>query len=139
VTRDFTIATFKGLGIALKGLGSIFAGLFTGNKVARQAGQTQASSQVSGPVGIFEVLYQGARFGIGFILFVIGVISLTLAIMNILPIPALDGGKLFVMMLFRLMRRPLRPATEERIHGTGFAVLMLLFVVITIVDIRRFF
>jgi regulator of sigma E protease len=139
VMKDFTVATFKGLGSALKGLGSLTAGFFTGNKTARQAGQEQAGSQVSGPVGIFTVLYEISKQGFGLVLFVIGVLSLTLAIMNVLPIPALDGGRLFVMLLYRVRHKELKQKTEERIHGTGFAVLMLLFVVITIVDIRRFF
>jgi len=55
-----------------------------------------------------------------------------------LPIPALDGGRLFVMLFYRLIKKPLVPEVEERIHGTGFAVLMILFVLITIVDVRRF-
>lgn len=138
VTRDFTVATFKGLGSALKGLGSIIAGLVTGNQQARQQGQTEASSQVAGPVGIFAVLYEISRQGIGLVLFIIAIISLTLAIMNALPIPALDGGRLFVTLLFRAFKKPLLPAVEERIHGTGFMVLMALFVLITIVDVRRF-
>jgi len=139
VMRDFTVATFKGLGTAFKGLGSIAAGTFTGNSAARQAGQTEASSQVSGPVGIFTVMYHISQDGLGLILFITAVISLTLAIMNALPIPALDGGRLFVTLFFRLIKKPLTPGLEERIHGTGFAVLMILFVVITIVDVRRFF
>jgi regulator of sigma E protease len=139
VTKDFTVATFKGLGTALKGLGSTFAGLFTGNKEARQNGQTEASAQVSGPVGIFTVLYEISKEGFGLVLFVIGLISLTLAIMNVLPIPALDGGRLFVMLFYHARHKELKPEVEERIHGTGFAVLMLLFVVITVVDVRRFF
>ena len=139
VAKDFTLATFKGLGSALKGLGSIIAGAVTGNSSARQNGQEQAGGQVAGPVGIFYVLYEISREGVGLVLFIIAIISLTLAIMNALPIPALDGGRLFVMLLFRAIKRPLKPALEERIHGTGFAVLMLLFVVITVVDIRRFF
>ena len=139
VMKDFTIATFKGLGTAIKGLGSTMAGLFTANKEARQAGQEQASSQVSGPVGIFTVLYEISKQGFGLVVFVIAIISLTLAIMNVLPIPALDGGRLFVMLLYRARRKELKQKTEERIHGTGFAVLMLLFLVITVVDIRRFF
>lgn len=138
VTRDFTVATFKGLGSALKGLGSIIAGFVTGNQQARQQGQTEASSQVAGPVGIFAVLYEISRQGIGLVLFIIAIISLTLAIMNALPIPALDGGRLFVTLLFRAFKKPLQPAVEERIHGTGFMVLMALFVLITIVDVRRF-
>lgn len=138
VTKDFTVATLKGLGSALKGLGSIIAGAVTGNDQARQSGQTSAAGQVAGPVGIFAVLYEISKQGIGLVLFIIAIISLTLAIMNALPIPALDGGRLFVMLLFRAFKKPLKPAVEERIHGTGFAALMLLFVIITIVDVRRF-
>ncbi len=138
VMKDFTLATFKGLGQALGGLGSTLAGIVTGNDEARQAGQEAATSQVAGPVGIFAVLYEISRQGIGLVLFIIGLISLTLAIMNALPIPALDGGRLFVTLLYRWLKRPLKPEVEERIHGTGFAVLMALFILITIVDIRRF-
>lgn len=138
VTADFTVATLKGLGTALLGLGKIIAGLVTFNTQARQSGQAEASDQVAGPVGIFAVLYEISRQGIGLVLFIVGLISLTLAIMNALPIPALDGGRLFVMLLYRVFKRPLKPEVEERIHTTGFAVLMGLFVLITIVDIRRF-
>lgn len=138
VTKQFTVATLKGLGSAIKGLGSTIAGIFTGNTKARQEGQQQASSQVSGPIGIFIILKDGSSLGFQFMLMIIAIISLTLAIMNFLPIPALDGGRLFVTWLYRIMRKPLTQKTEDRIHGTGFAVLMLLFVLITIVDIKRF-
>jgi regulator of sigma E protease len=84
-------------------------------------------------------LQQGASLGLSYILLIIGLLSLTLAIMNTLPIPALDGGKLFVMALFRILRKPLTARREELIHGSGFALLMVLFVVLTVVDIRRFF
>lgn len=125
VTAQFTALTFKGLWGAVSALFSGHAG--------------QASEQVAGPVGIFEIIKQGSILGYQFILMIIGVISLTLAIMNLLPIPALDGGRLFVTLLFRAMKKPLDAKTEERIHGTGFALLMVLFVLITIVDVRRFF
>ncbi len=137
VTKDFTIATLKGLGGAIKGLGSLIAGGVTGNKTARQAGQSAASEQVSGPVGIVRVLYEGSKLGIGFMLFVIAIISLTLAIMNVLPIPALDGGRLYVTLVFRLFKKKLTQSLEERIQLSGFALLMVLFVLVTIVDITR--
>lgn len=137
VTRDFTVATFKGLGTALKGLGSIVAGGVTGNQEARQAGQTAASSQVAGPVGIVQTLYEGAKLGFGFVLFIIAIISLTLAIMNILPIPALDGGRLYTMLAFRLAKKPLTQQIEERIQMIGFGVVLLLIVLTTVVDITR--
>lgn len=139
VMKDYTVATFRGIGSALKGLGSITAGFLTGNREAREAGQDNASKEVSGPVGIFSVMYEISHQGIGLVLFVTAIISLTLAIMNVLPIPALDGGRLFVTLLYRALKKPLTQKTEEKIHGTGFALLMLLFVVITVVDIKRFF
>ena len=138
ITRDFTVLTFKGLGSAVQGLGSTIAGLFTGNDEARRNGQAEATEQVGGPVAIFVVLKEGSKLGISFVLMIIAIISLTLAIMNILPIPALDGGRLFVTLLFRGLKKPLTPELEERIHGTGMVVLLALFALITIVDIRRF-
>lgn len=139
VTAQFTKLTFQGLGQAVKGLGGIIAGALTGNKEARQHAQTEASSQVSGPLGIFMILKGGSEYGLVFILTIIALISLTLAIMNVLPIPALDGGRLFVILLARLLNKPLTQKIEEAVYGAGFALLILLIIVITIVDVRRFF
>ncbi len=139
VTWDFTKATVAGLGKAIQGLGSIIAGFFTGNSEARRSGQTEASSQVSGPVGIFAVLRSGASEGIGFILFVIAIISLSLAIMNVLPIPALDGGKLAVTYISRLFGKQVSENFENYAYGTSFMLLIGLMVLITIVDVKRFF
>lgn len=125
VTKQFTELT-------LGGLGSIVSGLVRGDT-------GEATSQVTGPVGVFMLIKDGSSLGPQFILMIIAIISLTLAIINVLPIPALDGGRLFVTYLYRLIRRPLTPRAEELIHGTGFMILMLLFVLITIVDVRRFF
>jgi regulator of sigma E protease len=123
--KQFTVQTFKALGSAI-------ANLFQGEG-------KKASEQVAGPVGIFVILKDGSLLGYQFILLIIAIISLTLAIMNVLPIPALDGGRLFVTLLFRGIRRPLTKKTEDLIHGTGFAFLMLLFLVVTVVDVGRFF
>ena len=131
--------TFQGLWHALQGLGSILAGLFTGNHKARENGQTQASSQVGGPVAIMTVLWNSGNMGINFMLLIIAIISLTLAVMNILPIPALDGGRLFVILVSHSFKKKLSRQTEEAIHGTGMAVLISLILLITIVDVRRFF
>lgn len=124
VMAQFTKLTFAGLGHAL-------AGLFSGNTA-------QATSEVSGPVGIVVLLKDGSLLGYQFVLMIIAVISLTLAIMNVLPIPALDGGRLFVTLIYRMFRKPLTQKQEEWIHGTGFALLMVLFVLITVVDVHRF-
>lgn len=139
LTGQLTALTFQGLGQALQGLGGIIAGAVTGNTDARQSAQTKASEQVSGPVGIFVILQSGSSLGFQFMLMIIAVISLTLAIMNVLPIPALDGGRLFVMAIARATKKPLTPKLEEGIYATGFLVLISLIILITIVDIQRFF
>lgn len=123
--KQFTELTLKGIGSALVG--------------AAQGDGKKASEQVSGPVGIFVAFKEGSNLGYQFVLLLVGLISLTLAIMNVLPIPALDGGRLFVTLIFRVFRKKLKESTEDLIHGSGFVLLMGLFVLITIIDIRRFF
>lgn len=124
-TAQFTVETFKGLGKAVQ-------------NVVRGNG-SEASESVTGPVGIVVVLKDLSKQGFVFVFFLIGVISVSLAVMNVLPIPALDGGRLFVLALFRVMKKPLSKELEEKIHGTGMIVLLFLAFVITIVDVRRFF
>jgi regulator of sigma E protease len=124
LSAQFTKLTFQGLGSAI-------TSLFRGDT-------EKASQQVAGPVGVFSVLKQGSSLGLSFILMIVTIISLTLAIMNVLPIPALDGGRLFVTYIFRAFKKPLTKNTEELIHGVGFMLLMVLFVLITIVDVKRF-
>jgi regulator of sigma E protease len=124
LTVQFTELTFKGLW-------NIVTGLLQGDTAT-------ATEQVSGVVGVGYIFSSASFLGPVFMLMIVAVISLSLAIMNILPIPALDGGRLFVTLLYRAMRKPLTQKTEERIHGTGFALLMVLFVLITIVDVNRF-
>lgn len=139
VMTQFTGLTFEGLGKALAGVGGIIAGAATGNTPARQAAQTQASGQVAGPVGIFFVLKSGSVLGYQYMLFIIAIISLTLAIMNILPIPALDGGRLWLTLISRGLGKPLSPRTEELVNATGFAFLIGLIILISVVDVKRFF
>ena len=139
-SAQITKLTLQGLGHAVGGLGSLIAGTVTGNTTARRHGQASASSQVSGPVGIFFVLKTGSALGIQFMLLIIAIISLTLAIMNILPIPALDGGRLWLTLISRgIFKKPLDARREEVINATGFVTLLALIAVITFVDIKRFF
>lgn len=137
--KQFTVLTFQGLGKAIAGLGGLIAGAATGNSEARSAGQKQASEQVSGPVGIFVILRDGSTLGFQFMLLIIAIISLTLAIMNILPIPALDGGRLWLTLATRGIGKPISREKEELINAGGFIFLMLLIALITVVDIKRFF
>lgn len=122
---QFTQLTFKGLGTVI---GSLF-----------QGDTQKASEQVAGPVGIFVILKDGTLLGFQFVLMIIAVISLSLAIMNALPIPALDGGRLFVLLTSRAIKKPLTKEVEEGIHGAGFLFLIGLIILISVVDVKRFF
>lgn len=123
--KQFTVLTFQGLG-------SIVTALAHGNA-------SKASANVTGPVGIFVLLRAGSLLGYQVVLFIIALISLTLALMNILPIPALDGGRLYVLLISRLWRRPLDQSVEEWVNAIGFVLIMGLVVLITISDVRRYF
>lgn len=142
-TAQFTWVTLQGLGALV---GDVVSGLFfqlSTDETTRQEGSERigaAGDQVAGPVGILGVIFPAAReAGFTTLMMLTAIISLTLAVMNALPIPALDGGRLFVTLLFRAMKKKLTKEKEEKIHGIGFMVLMLLIVVITVVDVGRFF
>jgi regulator of sigma E protease len=142
-TVQFTQLTFQGLGGLLSNLGEGIASKFTNNQQAQEAGSealSQAGQGVAGPVGILGELFPSAvQAGIIPLLFLTGVISLTLAVMNVLPIPALDGGRLYTTLIFRALKKPLTKEREETIQATGFLALMALIVVVTVVDIGRIF
>lgn len=120
-------------------VGSTFTGLWSAVNGLLHANVSQATSQVSGPVGIVVIIKDNSFLGFQFILLMVAVISLSLAIMNILPIPALDGGRLFLILFYRLIRRPLTVEREDVINGVGFLALLVLIGLITFVDIKRNF
>jgi regulator of sigma E protease len=126
-----TVLTGQFAWLTLEGLGSTLASLFSGQG-------SEAAANVAGPVGIVVLLNDVSQAGLNFVLMFVALISVTLAVMNALPIPALDGGRLFVTWLFRAIKRPLTAPLEEKIHATGMAVLMGLVILITVVDVRRF-
>jgi regulator of sigma E protease len=98
----------------------------------------KAAESVAGPIGILGVIFPAAAQAGGVnLLFLTAIISLTLAVMNILPIPALDGGRWATMAVFRLLKKPLTKEREETIQGTGFMILLGLIIVITLTDIGK--
>lgn len=141
VTGQYTWVTLQGLAGLI---GNLYTGItlhFSSSHSAQQqssAAFSSVSQSVAGPVGILGTIFPEAeKAGPTTLVFFTAIISLTLAVMNILPIPALDGGRWFVTFLFRLFRKPLTKKIEERIQATGFMVLMALFVLITIGDVAK--
>ncbi len=142
-TAQYTWATFQGLGNLVSNFFGGLIGQLSTNEQTRQdatAKLDEAGASVAGPVGILGVIFPAAsESGIGQLVFLAAIISLTLAVMNALPIPSLDGGRWFVTAIFKLFKKPLTKEREESIHGTGFAVMMVLFLVITVADVFKLF
>ena len=94
---------------------------------------------LSGPVGIYKSTEEVAQQGI-FVLMKWGaLLSINLGIMNLLPLPALDGGRLLFFLVEFLRGKPVDRQKEGLVHFIGFALLMLLMIVVTWNDIQRFF
>jgi regulator of sigma E protease len=142
-TGQFTVVTVQGLGELV---GNFFGGLFgqlNTNESSRAAASEQldkAGQSVAGPIGILGVIFpEASEAGFSQVVFLAAIISLTLAVMNTLPIPSLDGGRWFVTAMFRLFKKPLTKEREETIHGTGFMVLLGLIVLVTVADVFKLF
>jgi regulator of sigma E protease len=107
-----------------------------GQLIASRGGGSGAP-QVGGPIQIFVVTGQVAEFGIPTFLKLIGVLSVNLAVLNIIPFPGLDGGRLLFVLISGIFRKRLSPQVEAAVHAIGFVLLLLLLVVVSISDIRR--
>ncbi|PLT34179.1 RIP metalloprotease RseP [Bacillus sp. V5-8f] len=94
---------------------------------------------LSGPVGIYKSTEEVAESGVFSLMRWAGVLSINLGIMNLLPIPALDGGRLLFFLVEALRGKPIDRQKEGLVHLIGFALLMLLMIVVTWNDIQRFF
>ena len=92
---------------------------------------------IAGPVGIAELTGQAVKFGKLAVLELMGLLSLNLAIINLLPIPALDGGRLLFVALEGLTKKKVKPAVEKYMHQIGLLLLLTLLVFATINDILR--
>lgn len=109
---------------------NIFAGIFTGAKVFEG---------VVGPVGIFQIATRAAQTGLVYFLQLLGLITVNLAVLNILPFPALDGGRLLFIAIEKIKGSRISVKKEALANAVGFAILLFLMFVITIRDVTRLF
>ena len=96
-------------------------------------------SSLSGPVGIYEVVGESAKYGFINVVYLIGYICVNVGFINLLPLPAFDGGRVFFMIIEAIRKKPVSPKIENIIHAVGLVLLMILMVVITYNDIIRLF
>lgn len=98
-------------------------------------GDVSGLKQAAGPVGIFNIIKNAE--GIVFLIYLLGLISINLAIFNLLPIPALDGGHLLLLGIEKIIGRPISRRTIAIANAMGWTLLILLMVVVTFRDIMR--
>ncbi|NTW30240.1 MAG: RIP metalloprotease RseP [Candidatus Moranbacteria bacterium] len=97
-----------------------------------------AGIDVTGPVGIVYATKQMSELGIAYLIQFAAILSINLAIFNILPLPALDGGRILFVIIEKFKGTPVREAIEQRFHQVGFFLLLLLMVVVTVRDFSQF-
>jgi len=100
---------------------------------------TGAGDAVGGPIRIAQMTGEVARFGIVNLLNFTAILSLNLAVINFLPFPALDGGRILFLIIEKLKKKPVKRELEALIHNVGFLILIALIVLVTYKDIVRMF
>jgi regulator of sigma E protease len=99
----------------------------------------QRDENLQGPVGAVTTTGQVAQQGLFQILFLAGVINLSLGVFNLLPIPGLDGGRILLASIVAIRRKPFAPGQEEQLNFAGFVFVMLFIVLVTVQDVGRLF
>ncbi len=142
-TAQFTWLTAQGVGDLVVNLFSGVVMQLSPDSGVRQQASSDLKSvgdSVSGPIGILGTIFPAAeQAGPTQLVFLTAIISVSLAVMNILPIPALDGGRWITMACFRLFKKNLTKEREEKIQTFGFLLLMGLVVLVTVADVAKIF
>ena len=94
---------------------------------------------LAGPVGVYTIVDQAAGYGIVSVIYLNAIISINVGFMNLLPIPAFDGGRLAFLIIEKIKGKPVSPKIENTIHLVGFGLLMILMLLITYKDIINLF
>ena len=129
-------AIWRGFQDAWYGLTAIFGGFWMILKNLLTTGKTGA--ELSGPVGIAVATGQAARLGFNYLLQFVAFISLNLAVLNIIPFPALDGGRLLFIIIEKLKGSPIPKRLEAVVNTVGFALLIALMIYATTKDVIKF-
>jgi regulator of sigma E protease len=127
---DGFIETGSIIGLTFTGLYQLVVGLFTSGGSALQ--------EVAGPVGIVFLASQVTSLGAVYLLQLLALISINLAVLNLLPFPALDGGRALFIVIEKLKGSPVPRAVENWVNGLGFAALIILMLFVTAHDLSKF-
>lgn len=124
------VSTWNNTVMMVVGIGKLLASLFT----ADSAGL----SDVSGPLGIAYLTKEVSNLGFVYLLYFTAILSINLAVLNILPFPALDGGRIFFILIEKMKGSPVSERVEGYFHQAGFLLLILLMIAVTVHDFAKF-
>ena len=133
--QNIFMSFWEGLKTSLNSIKTIFLAII--NLIGKAFVGKASFEQVTGPIGIVKITAQASTLGIVYLLQLLALISLNLAVINILPFPALDGGRLFFLLIEKIKGSPLDQKFEKITNAVGFAILIFLMIVITIKDIIK--
>ena len=121
---------FTKMGVLFRQMVITFKGLFTGGL---------SVNQLSGPVGIYNIVGAQAEAGFQNILYLIALLSINVGFINLIPFPAFDGGRIIFLIIEKIKGSPIKPETENKIHTIGFILLLALMIYITFNDVLKLF
>ncbi len=114
----------------LSSMGTIIVSLCTGKL---------SLSALSGPIGVYTIVGQAAKTSVESVLYLMAYLSLNLGFINLLPIPACDGGRVFLLLIEVIRKKKMNPKVENAINNVGFAILIGLMIIISIKDVINLF
>ena len=120
--------TIEYTGLIAQGMANFFKKVFTGEADFQE---------VAGPVGIAGVVGEVSSTGISALLTLVAIISINLAILNLLPVPALDGGRLLFLLIEVIKGSPIKPQIAGAVNAVGFVLLLILMAIVTYNDIIK--
>lgn len=140
-TAQLSWETFKGVGSLIT---NFFGGLIqriSSDPAVREQGEAsmnRAGDAVAGPIAMLGLIFPALlSTDLTTFVFFVALISLTLAVMNLLPIPGLDGGRWLLMSIFKLLKKPLTEEVENKVQGVGMMMLFTIMILVVISDVAK--
>jgi regulator of sigma E protease len=133
--RPFFSAVTEGLSYAARIFSTIYVLLF--DLIAGVFGGENVLQNLSGPIGIFQATSQASGMGLEYLLYLIVLISLNLAALNIFPFPALDGGRIVFLIIEKIKGSPVPLKAQYIVNAAGLLLLMSLFVWVSVQDVLK--
>ncbi len=127
----------KSFGYAFKKTISLFGSMFDTLKYLFTG--RVGVNQLSGPVGIYSIVDSQAKEGLEAVLYLVAYLSINIGVINLLPFPAFDGGRILFLLIEKIFRKPVSKKVENIIHTIGFMLIIALLIYVTFNDILRLF